>query len=229
VKVSFTGVKETGQVKEGRWCKICRSVHQHQVLVSKLISPSSKDPEINRTSIEKAFLTGSNTSCRGHIRQHYEYYAKCCKEAGIKESEHCVPRAILRARNSTLKALTQTKLDAIATTSESAPKQFSREGTLRAVTKFIACDDQAFEVANKATFRNCLTSMRPQTMKADLPTAYGVKMCLLNEFVDHLNELKATITVSPVQLHGLMIDNSRVVPSTDAPWKSLNNRRLLDR
>ncbi|KAM6489238.1 hypothetical protein JOM56_015408 [Amanita muscaria] len=77
-----------------------------------------------------------------------------------------------------------------------APKQFTREGTLRAITKFVACDDQAFEVASKPSFRNCLTSMRPQTIKADLPSAYDVKICLQNEFVRYLNELKATVAVS---------------------------------
>ncbi|KAF8336705.1 hypothetical protein F5887DRAFT_891161, partial [Amanita rubescens] len=76
------------------------------------------------------------------------------------------------------------------------PKQFSREQTLRTVTKFVACDDQAFEVANKPSFRNCLTSMRPQTIKADLPSAHDVKTCLQNECVDYLNKLKAKITVS---------------------------------
>ncbi|KAH9013977.1 hypothetical protein EDB85DRAFT_1843349, partial [Lactarius pseudohatsudake] len=73
------------------------------------------------------------------------------------------------------------------------PKQFNRQGTVRSVTKFMACDDQAFEVANKPSFRNCLTSMRPQTIKADLPSAHDVKVCLQNEFVRHLDELKATV------------------------------------
>ncbi|KAF8337832.1 hypothetical protein F5887DRAFT_890332 [Amanita rubescens] len=81
------------------------------------------------------------------------------------------------------------------TGAESAPKQFSREGTLRTVTQFVACDDQAFEVANKPSFRNCLTSMRPQTIKADLPNAYNVKTCLHNEFATYMKELKGTISV----------------------------------
>ena len=51
-------------------------------------------------------------------------------------------------------------------------------------------------MANKAVFHNCLTYMRPQTIKNDLPSAYNVNKCLLNEFVEHLNELKTTITAS---------------------------------
>ena len=49
--------------------------------------------------------------CRGHIRQHYEYYRKCCKEEGIEEAERCVPPEILRARNSKSKAVIQMKLN----------------------------------------------------------------------------------------------------------------------
>lgn len=103
---------------------------------------SRKDPDLIRTkSLQKAFLTGSNSTCRGHIRQHYEYYSKRCKEEGIEEAERCIPPEILRARNSNSKALTQTKLDVLVG-AELAPKGFTREGTLRAVTKFVACDDQ---------------------------------------------------------------------------------------
>ena len=42
--------------------------------------------------------------------------------------------------------------------------------------------------------------MQPQTIKADLPSAHDVKTCLQNEFVDHLNKLKAKITVSHVEM-----------------------------
>lgn len=105
-----------------------------------MVSRTSED--IVRTkSFRKAFFKGSNTSCRGHIRQHYDYYSQECKKRGIKESERCVPLEILRARKSKSKALIQTKLDVTAG-AESAPKQFSREQTLRTVTKFVACDDQ---------------------------------------------------------------------------------------
>jgi hypothetical protein len=107
-----------------------------------LFLSSRKDPDIVRSkSFQKAFLTGSNTTCRGHIRQHYEYYSKRCKEAGIEESERCVPPEILRARKSKSSVLVQTKLS-VAVGGEPPPKQFTREGTVRSVTKFVACDDQ---------------------------------------------------------------------------------------
>ena len=104
---------------------------------------------------------------------------------------------------------------------EKGPKQFTREGTLLFMTKFIACDDQvslshlekrpngcqqrrtlqAFEVANKPSFRNCLLSMRPQTVKADLPSDHDVRVCLQNQFVEYMNQLKSTIVVSLVLEH----------------------------
>jgi hypothetical protein len=48
---------------------------------------------------------------------------------------------------------------------------------------------------NKATFRNCLVSMRPQATKLDLPTTYNVATHIHNEFVRHLNTLKLEISV----------------------------------
>ena len=86
---------------------------------------SRKDPGLNRTkSLEKAFLKGSNTTCQMHIWQHYVYYSRCCKEAGIEEAEHCIPPEILHACDSKSKKLTQTKLKMLGDR-ESAPRQFS--------------------------------------------------------------------------------------------------------
>lgn len=105
------------------------------------LTVSRKDPALSRTKdLKKAFLSGGNSTCRAHIRRHYEFYSQRCKEEGIEESERCVPANILRARKSQTQVLTQTKLNMGGT--ESAPKEFSHKGILRAVTKFVACDDQ---------------------------------------------------------------------------------------
>ena len=63
--------------------------------------------------------------------------------------------------------------------------------------------------------------MRPQTIKADLPSAHDVKICLQNEFVDHLNKLKATIMVSRVATPN-NFDNS---PSNPRASESLAKSR----
>ncbi|KAF8335509.1 hypothetical protein F5887DRAFT_835117, partial [Amanita rubescens] len=55
---------------------------------------------IRTKSLHKAFLTGGNSTCRNHIRQHYKYYSERCKEKGIEEKERCIPPEILKARKS---------------------------------------------------------------------------------------------------------------------------------
>lgn len=92
--------------------------------------------------LRKAFLVGSNSTCRQHIRQHYDYYSEKCKEEGIPESEHCVPRNILEARKKGNmkggKGMVQSKLDGMLV---GTPKEFTRAGILKGVTVLIAASD----------------------------------------------------------------------------------------
>lgn len=90
-------------------------------------------------------------------------------------------------------------------------KEFAREGLLKAVAKFVVCDDQVGEdsfdlrvgslvakslaVVDKAAFRNCLVAMRPRSTNADLPSTHNVKTYIHNEFVQMLNEFKNQISV----------------------------------
>ncbi|KAF8971661.1 hypothetical protein BDZ97DRAFT_1650849, partial [Flammula alnicola] len=80
------------------------------------------------------------------------------------------------------------------------PREFTREGILHAVAKLIATNDQALALADNAAFRNSLVSMRPKSTTFDLPSSYDVKVYLHNQFVKHMTELKATITVSKQRL-----------------------------
>ena len=96
--------------------------------------------------------------CQNHIRQHYEYYSEQCKKEGIEENERCIPPEILKAHKSKSKAMIQTKLN--ITGVESVPKQFSREGTLRTVAQFVACDNQVW-VSMKYDEKRLLTLFRP--------------------------------------------------------------------
>ncbi|KAH9009502.1 hypothetical protein EDB84DRAFT_1235332, partial [Lactarius hengduanensis] len=66
---------------------------------------------------------------------------------------------------------------------------FTKEAILDAVAKLIACDAQALILVDKATFQNCLVIMRPKTKRADLPSAYDVKVYLKNTFITHLKQL----------------------------------------
>jgi Mn-containing catalase len=95
-----------------------------------------------REGMQKAFLKGSNSSCRGHARQHWELYQLKCKENDIPIHHWAIPRVIWKAREKErqLKGK-QPKLDG---TFErvTGPKEFTRDGVLHAVAQFVACDDQ---------------------------------------------------------------------------------------
>ncbi|KZS95020.1 hypothetical protein SISNIDRAFT_389876, partial [Sistotremastrum niveocremeum HHB9708] len=45
-----------------------------------------------------AFKLGGNSSCRQHIRSHYDLYIARCEEEACEPKEHCMPRDILRKK-----------------------------------------------------------------------------------------------------------------------------------
>jgi hypothetical protein len=100
---------------------------------------------VKSKGLRKAFFTGSNTSCRQHIRQHYAIYQQRCREQDIIENYRAVPPQILKEREAAQKPKTQTNLDGIVI-KEKRPAEFSREGILEAVAKLITCDDQVSKV-----------------------------------------------------------------------------------
>jgi DNA-binding LacI/PurR family transcriptional regulator len=93
---------------------------------------------------EKAFLTGSNTSCRHHIRSHYSLYKQRCKEANIPVHHWAIPRPIwkeMEAIKSGKRLAKQTNLNGIIK-KVTGPSEFTRVALRHAVTQFVACDDQ---------------------------------------------------------------------------------------
>jgi Mn-containing catalase len=92
--------------------------------------------------MQKAFLKGSNSSCRQHARQHWEFYEKRCKETGTPIHHWAIPRQLWKAREEEQRMKgKQPKLDG---TFErvTGPKEFTRDRVLHAVSQFVACDDQ---------------------------------------------------------------------------------------
>ncbi|KAF8225168.1 hypothetical protein L208DRAFT_1018610, partial [Tricholoma matsutake] len=73
------------------------------------------------------------------------------------------------------------------------PTEFSQEGILDVVAKFMACDDQLLAVVDKALFRNCLITMRPKTIKNNLPSTHDVSVYIHNCFIEQLKLLKKEI------------------------------------
>lgn len=163
----------------------------------------------------KAFHVGSNSSCRQHIRLHYEVYQERCVERGIAENHHAIPREVLRRRQEKEKSTrgVQMTLDAHVS-GPGRSLSFSREAVLKAVAEFIVCDDQVWiclyylllrrelilatkslMVADKATFRNCLVAMRPAATKLDLPSTHDVKLYVANAFTKFFQQLGPELRV----------------------------------
>jgi hypothetical protein len=100
------------------------------------------DPNIVKAKgVRKAFFSGSNTSCRQHIRQHYTIYQQRCREEGLTENYQAVPPQIIKERELSKSPKKQTTLNDIVI-KEKRQAEFSQEGILEVVAKLITCDDQ---------------------------------------------------------------------------------------
>jgi hypothetical protein len=99
---------------------------------------------IKKNGKRKAFHTGGNSSCRQHIRQHYEIYKQRCKEGKIPEHHWAIPRPIwnkMQDEKRGIKTERQGTLDGLLI-KKTEPLVFSRENVLHSVTQFVAVDDQ---------------------------------------------------------------------------------------
>ncbi len=96
---------------------------------------------------------GANSSCRRHIaREHYEEYARLCKEQGIEEATEAIPKSVREERQRAAEALVaggkkgklgkqQSTLDRAVKKVE-APTNFSPDAILQHVTVLIVTNDQ---------------------------------------------------------------------------------------
>jgi hypothetical protein len=93
----------------------------------------------------RCFHVGGNSSCRQHIRTHYNMYRARCAEGSIKMSDWAIPRPLWREMEEKKKANQSVVRQGNLSDHferQSVPKTFTREGALEAVAKFIVCDDQ---------------------------------------------------------------------------------------
>jgi len=99
---------------------------------------------VEKSGLQAAFVTSSNSTCRYHICQHYKTYSKKCKEAGLPEHHWAIPREIwneMELKKAGKSTGRQQRIDGLFG-EVVAPKEFSWEGILDVVTKFVACKDQ---------------------------------------------------------------------------------------
>ena len=94
--------------------------------------------------LRKAFHIGGNSSCRQHIRQHWELYEKGCKDKNIPVNHWAIPRPILKNLKEGNEGVgNQTKEQStLGFEKMIGPREFTREGILQSVAKFIATDNQ---------------------------------------------------------------------------------------
>ncbi|KAF5378162.1 hypothetical protein D9615_007596 [Tricholomella constricta] len=199
LEASFPCGKGEFETLEGRWAETEASIQEK-------LRPKKTRRE--------CFFLGSNSTCRGHIASfHFEEYERRCDAAKpkIPMATRCIPLVVQKARNEETKKDGQRKLDFVKV---NAPKEFTRAGVLKAVSVHVACDDQvssnpsvqwnilidpavqALLLADKASFRNCLVSMRPEARRADLPSSHEVR-AFIHNFVERLNDLKRNIEKAP--------------------------------
>jgi hypothetical protein len=97
---------------------------------------------IRTKGLRKTFFTESNSSCRQHIRQHYELYRQKCNDNDIPMNHRAIPPQVLKEIETLKKTKKkQSTLDGVVTTVSNLT-QFTQEGLLDAIAKFVACDDQ---------------------------------------------------------------------------------------
>ena len=96
----------------------------------------------------KAFHKGGNSSCRMHIRQHYELYVEKCEKANILMHHWAIPHDIWRVMEEEKEAGKQGQLtkkqqqQQLSFQTVTGPREFTRAGVLHAVTKLIATNNQ---------------------------------------------------------------------------------------
>ena len=106
--------------------------------------------------IHRAFLIGGNSTCRAHIRQHYDVYQKLCEENNVEVHHHAVPRHIVRQREAEdeKKGEKQQKLDKIFPRKAGSPEKFKCENVLHRVAQFIVNTAQVMN-AKTHCFNGC--------------------------------------------------------------------------
>ena len=114
---------------------------------------------VAREGKQKAFLKGSNSSCRQHARKHWGIYKKKCEDAEIPVHHWAIPRQVWNEMESKKgnnkkknEGEAQATLDHVFQ-KMSGPREFTRDGILHTVAQFVACDDQV----HRACYSCCKT------------------------------------------------------------------------
>ena len=101
----------------------------------------SNEAFIKEKGLRACFFKGLNTTCRHHIRRHYDVYKQKCEAEKITMKDRCVPRPLWRKMQDDVLCGKQRMLDKHI--QKLLPvTEFSKPAILAAVAQLIACDDQ---------------------------------------------------------------------------------------
>jgi len=120
------------------------------------------DKEVTKGGERKVFFTGGNSSCRAHIHQHYKIYKEWCKEENILENHHAIPRPLWRKMEEDKWAIgkRQVKIDGMLEVQEPRLKQFTCDGALNAIVRFVTCDDQVCRMCDYSSIEMLMSKNR---------------------------------------------------------------------
>jgi hypothetical protein len=173
--------------------------------------------------VRKAFHKGGNSSCRAHIRHHYEIYKAKCEKAGVTINHWAIPREIWRdleeqkEEEKLGKRNKKKGQQMLGFQSVTGPCEFTRDGALHVVANLIVTNNQVstnhqchrhgltivsqpLALADNAAFRNALVAMRPKSTTKDLASSHEVQAHIHNGFVKYMKDLKEEIRVSSSSL-----------------------------
>src|SRR5271155_299478 len=213
-----------------------------QPILLTCLSRGDKD-FVSKSGLRRAFHVGGNSSCRQHLRQHWNLYKKKCEESNTPINHWAIPRHVwrqMKADKTKQEPNDEPQQSTLGFEKVTGPREFTREGVLEAVTKLIATDDQvrdllilicvsltflpcqSLALASNTAFRNCLVAMRPRSTVGDLPSTHNMKVYLHNQFVEQLKLLKDNILVSMITY--LHIHRKKLTSKTiGCSWTNINN------
>jgi hypothetical protein len=112
------------------------------------LPPRADEAFIKVHGKRKAFHKGGNSSCRAHIRQHYNLYKQKCEKENIPLNHWAIPRDIWKVMEEEKEAKKQGRLtkkqqqQQLDFKTVTGPREFTRAAVLHAVTKLIATNNE---------------------------------------------------------------------------------------
>ncbi|KAF8986513.1 hypothetical protein BDQ17DRAFT_1436257 [Cyathus striatus] len=111
------------------------------------------------------FFTGGILTLHTHIaRWHSKEYLELCEKLGITPHPHAMPKNVSEGSLE----LTQSNLD-LSITHESKPPVFTMAGLLDHIVELIVCENEAFRLIDRGSFRQLIRYCHPSIAENNIP------------------------------------------------------------